>query len=158
MNHLLGNGIFALFVLGANLAILPQLFAKSPEGEALRRRVIASVKNHEVRRFRIRLEDLAPRNGFEPRLPADLPVPYLKAFVVKQTNVWRHSLSGGGSRRRRIVHYSESAQPFRDTALRPLEAHLAMSRYRLDDIEPADPSSRTAGLDSGRATSAKRQG
>jgi hypothetical protein len=51
MNHLLGMGIFALFVLCANLVSLLVLFSRTPEGDQLRRRVIANVKNAEVRRF-----------------------------------------------------------------------------------------------------------
>lgn len=51
-NHLLGNAIYACLVLpDANLATIPLLFTKTPIGEQLRRRVIASVQNPAVRRF-----------------------------------------------------------------------------------------------------------
>ena len=66
--------------------------------------------------------------------------------------------SGVGSRPRLIVHYPEWPKPCRDTAHRPPGANPASTQYLLGGTEPAVPSSRTVARDSGRATSAKRQG
>jgi hypothetical protein len=49
--HILGNGVYALLSLRANLSSMPVLFSRSGEGECLRQRVIASVRNEAVRRF-----------------------------------------------------------------------------------------------------------
>ncbi|HEY3439716.1 MAG TPA: hypothetical protein VGK29_03145 [Paludibaculum sp.] len=49
MNHILGMSLYALFVLSANVATIPELL--SPSGEGLRRRVATLAKNDTVRRF-----------------------------------------------------------------------------------------------------------
>jgi len=51
MSHVLGMSIYALFVLKENLATLPDLLARTPTGEALRRRVISTANNDAVRHF-----------------------------------------------------------------------------------------------------------
>lgn len=49
--HLLGNIVYALLVLGENLARIPALVARTAEGEALRSRVIRGSPNDAVRHF-----------------------------------------------------------------------------------------------------------
>jgi len=51
INHLLRNGLYALFVLGVNLAKLPVLYSSSSEGELLRAQVIKNVRHEMVLRF-----------------------------------------------------------------------------------------------------------
>ncbi|MDX2154048.1 MAG: hypothetical protein SFV54_25130 [Bryobacteraceae bacterium] len=51
MTHILGNCVYALFVLGENLASLPMLLSRTPAGESFRRLVIARAPNLMVQRF-----------------------------------------------------------------------------------------------------------
>ena len=66
MAHFLGNAIYASFVLKANLATLPMLFAKSPMSEQLRRRVIAGAKNMAVQRFWVEEYNAHGSEAFAP--------------------------------------------------------------------------------------------
>jgi len=51
MNHILRMCVFSLFVLKKNLSSIPVLLSKSGEGNLLRKQVIASTLNDEVKRF-----------------------------------------------------------------------------------------------------------
>jgi len=51
MGHILTMSYYALFLLGENLATLPVLLSRTPQGVEMRRRVIEKADNPEVRRF-----------------------------------------------------------------------------------------------------------
>ena len=51
LSHFLRSALYALFVLGANLASIPTLFAKTSTGDDLRQRVIRNARNDAVRHF-----------------------------------------------------------------------------------------------------------
>ena len=68
MSHLLGMGIYALFVLEKNISALPALYSKTGLGERLRGEVIRKAGNEEVKRFWKTEFNSYPGEAFSPVL------------------------------------------------------------------------------------------